>query len=77
MHTNDSFLLMGGFMWLVWGLIILAAIFLIKYLIREDPRPRLNEQAIRRLDQRYASGEINEEEYLLMKQELKKTGDLK
>ncbi len=77
MHTNDSFLLMGGFMWIIWGLLLLAAVLLIKYLIREDTSSGLNEQAIRRLDQRYASGEINEEEYLLMKQELKKTGDLK
>ena len=77
MHTNDSFLLMGGFMWIIWGLLLLAAVLLIKYLIREDTSSGLNEQAIRRLDQRYASGEINEEEYLLMKQELKKTGDLR
>jgi putative membrane protein len=69
----------GGFlvMILIWGLLIAAAVALVKALFsggtanKETSLPQ-QDQALDILKQRYARGEINQEEYETIKQDLSK-----
>ena len=67
----------GGFlvMVLIWILLIVGAIWLIKALFsgdisRSSGNNKQEEQAIDILNKRYASGELNRDEYEVMKQDL-------
>ena len=67
----------GGFlgMILVWGLLIAGSIWLIKVLFsgginQPRPEPDQAEKAISILNKRYALGELNREEFELMKSDL-------
>ena len=62
----------GIFMVLFWGVIIIGGFFLVRYLIRQSQtaaRPTEN-TALEILKQRYARGEINDEEFEKMKAKL-------
>ncbi|RRQ23828.1 SHOCT domain-containing protein [Guyparkeria sp. SCN-R1] len=59
----------GGFMWVIWILVIAAIVWLVVAMSRQDrssgePSPR------EILDRRYARGEIDKETYQRMKDEL-------
>ena len=62
----------GIFMFLFWGVIIIGGFFLVRYLIRQSQTAaRTTENtALEILKQRYARGEINDEEFEKMKAKL-------
>ena len=62
----------GIFMLLFWGVIIIGGFFLVRYLIRQSQTAtRAPENtALEILKQRYARGEINDEEFEKMKAKL-------
>ena len=62
----------GIFMLLFWGVIIIGGFFLVRYLIRQSQTAaRATENtALEILKQRYARGEINDEEFEKMKAKL-------
>lgn len=55
-----------------WILVIIAIVFLIKYLLYRGHREESEEDALEVLKKRYAKGEISNEEYDKMKKELDK-----
>ena len=60
----------GGFMWIFWILLIVAVVLLIKAFVgpgRNESRPT---DALEILRQRYARGEIDEDEFERRKQKL-------
>ncbi len=69
----------GGFlgMILIWGLLIVGSIWLIRLLFSGGINKSIGgaereDQALEILNKRYARGDINREEYELMKQDLVK-----
>ena len=62
----------GIFMLLFWGVIIIGGFFLVRYLMRQSQTTtRVAENtALEILKQRYARGEINDEEFEKMKAKL-------
>ena len=62
----------GIFMLLFWGVIIIGGFFLVRYLMRQSQTAaRVTENtALEILKQRYARGEINDEEFEKMKAKL-------
>jgi len=59
----------GGFMWIIWILLIAAVIWLVVILSRQG-RSSGEPSAREILDRRYARGEIDKETYDRMKHEL-------
>lgn len=69
---HDMWMGFGGiWMILLWVLVILAVVWLVRYLLaggeRDRERPR---EALRILEERYARGEIDREEFELKKRDL-------
>jgi len=63
----------GGFMMIFWWVAIIAAIILmINFATSNKTVPRGDESALEILNKRYASGEITEEEYKRLKENLLK-----
>ena len=62
----------GIFMLLFWGVIIIGGFFLVRYLIRQSQTAArtMENTALEILKQRYARGEINDEEFEKMKAKL-------
>ena len=60
---------MGLMMLVFWGLIIVALVLGIRWLITQGKEPR-SDSALEILRQRYARGEINKEQFEAMKQDL-------
>ena len=62
----------GIFMVLIWGVILIGGFFLVRYLMRQSQTAtRATENtALEILKQRYARGEINDEEFERMKAKL-------
>jgi len=58
------------FMIIFWGLIVLGLIFLIRWFVGATRTSRGEESALDILKKRYASGEINKEEYEQKKRDL-------
>lgn len=59
----------GGFMWIIWILVIVAVVWLVIAVSRQDRSSR--EPSPREiLDRRYARGEIDQETYERMRSEL-------
>ncbi len=58
--------LMGGGMWLFWLILLIVIVFLVKQFMAPSQPP---ESALELLKKRYASDEINKEEF----EEIKKT----
>ena len=78
-HSMEGWSMMGGAWW-IWLIMILAVILIIGLLVvllmgedrkRED-RSDIGKSAEQILDERYARGEINEEEYKEKKKEMRK-----
>lgn len=63
-------------MGIFWVVIIVGIVFLVRYFKREDvARSALtgsSESAAETLERRYANGELNREEFLVMKADLRK-----
>ena len=69
MGWEHSMGLGGGFMWVIWILLIAAIVWLVIAVSRQDRSSR--EPSPREiLDRRYARGEIDKETYERMKKEL-------
>jgi putative membrane protein len=74
----SEMLLVGFFMLLFWGVIIVLAFFAIRWIVRSGNRNDVQDTSFSRgantpleiLRERYARGEITREEYLDMKREL-------
>mgnify|MGYP005846125413 CR=1 FL=1 len=65
----------GGFMWLFWVVLIVVIALVIKFVAGNNDGTMSNtteESPMSILKKRYASGEIDEDEYNRRKQELKK-----
>jgi len=76
MTSQDGSLWMGGgFMWFVWLLLIIAAAWLIKFISAHNKDDTSSPLTL--LEQRYARGEINEQEYQHMKHQLQTRGNLR
>ena len=61
----------GGFMWLLWIVLIAAVIYAIVALVRgSSPQRNDGNDALEILRQRYARGEIDEEEFERRRREL-------
>jgi putative membrane protein len=68
-------MLMGVGMLIFWGALIAIAVLLIRRLFRTNPPPPARSASadptpMQILEQRYARGEINREQYLLMVKDL-------
>ncbi|AEA47114.1 SHOCT domain-containing protein [Archaeoglobus veneficus] len=62
---------MNGLLWFILVILpMVGFLFLILYLVMREERPATGKRALEILDERYARGEINREEYLRMKKEL-------
>ena len=81
MYRDDLFRyrmpFMGGRGFGLWELIILVGVILIViavvlYLVNQKPSSKKDDSAMSILDERYARGDISEEEYLRRKANLKK-----
>lgn len=68
----------GGFMWIFWILLIVILVWVVKMVAdsssggRSDSGSTKQESPLEILNQRYARGEIDEEEYHRRKAELEK-----
>lgn len=62
----------GCFMWLFWILIIVGAVFLINWVIRQSrfSKTEDSESPLEILKKRYAKGEIDKEKFEKMKKDL-------
>lgn len=58
----------GGYMWIVWLAFIFITIYLVKSIINTDSSPDKHPDDI--LKKRLANGEISEDEYKRLKQEI-------
>lgn len=71
MYEGHMFGFGGGFMWIVWILIFVAIVWLARSVIGRDVhRSERDKSALEILQERYAKGEINREEYEQKKQDL-------
>ena len=66
--NNHTMWFGGGFMWLLWILIIIAFVFILKILINKDQRS--NNSAIETLKIALARGDIDENEFKRKRKEL-------
>ena len=60
----------GGFMWIIWVLVLLAVIWGIKAALAASSSTDRTQNALEILKIRYARGEISAEEYQRMRREL-------
>jgi putative membrane protein len=63
----------GGGMILTWGIILVGIFFLVKYLIdqsRSESVSRSNKSALQILQERYAKGEIDHEQFESIRKDL-------
>lgn len=60
----------GGFMWIFWLLLIVAIAWIIKTTTLDGSGPGKQKSALDILKERYARGEINQEEFEQKKQDL-------
>jgi len=61
----------GGLMWLFWILVILALVWLAVALVRGSSG-RMSKSALEILDERFARGEIDREEFEKMREALRR-----
>lgn len=64
----------GGFMWLFWVLLVIAIVWALVMMFgsRKEPSVR-NKTTLGKLEERYAKGEIDQQEFLQKRKDL---GDL-
>lgn len=61
----------GGFMWLVWILLIIAILWVLAMISGSKSDPSKGQKtALEILEERYAKGEINQQEFLKKKKDL-------
>lgn len=62
----------GGFMWIVWILVIIGLVFLIKWLVEQGKltETKSSETPLEILKKRYARGEIDKQEFEQKKKDL-------
>ena len=60
----------GGFMWLFWIAVIVAFVFLIRWLVQQGKTSEPRESALDILKKRYTKGEIDKEEYETKKKDI-------
>jgi len=74
---NEAMLIGGGYMWLLWILIIIALFFVIKIISDSGsatpPDDKIGEDPMSILMKRYVSGEIDSEEYERIKKTIEKS----
>jgi len=66
-------MMFGGGMILTWGIILVGLFFLVKYLIeqnRSESVSRSNKSALQILQERYAKGEIDHEQFESIRKDL-------
>ncbi len=69
-NHGDWMLFGGGYMWLIWILIIGIVVVLVKSIIVDSDLGKKNESALEILNKRLANGEINEDEYKRLKKDI-------
>ena len=59
-------------MWFIWILVIIGAVFLIKWIVQQGKQsePKQKEDALDILKKRYAKGDIDKEEFEQKKKDL-------
>ncbi|MCF6094994.1 SHOCT domain-containing protein [Microaerobacter geothermalis] len=62
----------GLFNMIFWILILVGIVYLVIYLVKGNDSKGGGNEALQVLDRRYANGEISEDEYKRMKENLKK-----
>lgn len=60
----------GGYMWLIWILLIVVAVILIKSVMSDTVSTKREQSPLEILKQRFAKGEITEEEYKRIKHDI-------
>lgn len=72
MSGNHWWMFGGPFMWFIWILVIIGAVFLIKWIVQQGKQsePKQKEDALDILKKRYAKGEIDKEEFEQKKKDL-------
>ena len=72
---NDAMLFSGGYMWLLWLIIIIALVYVIKAIFVSDSfsSNKIEDDPMSILMKRYAGGEIDSEEYERIKKTLEGT----
>jgi len=60
----------GGYMWLIWILVIVGAVILLKSVMSDSAPTRRDQTPLDILKQRFAKGEITEEEFKRMKHDI-------
>ena len=73
MHTGvDGMFFGGGFMWILWLVLIVIIVYIMKDFIPGNTKKTSGDDALEILRQRFARGEIDEQEYEQRKKELEK-----
>ena len=62
----------GGLMWILWIILIVVLVYVLKDIGGSRGRRSADDEALEILRQRYARGEIDEQEYEQRKRELQK-----
>ena len=68
MMSGDSVFMSGGFMWVIWIVILWVVILFLKNTMSSSND---SDSPLQILQKRYARGEIDEQEYKRMRDELK------
>lgn len=71
MYYDSGWMMGWGMLWMIvwWLLPIVAIVALLRWMLRSEPRPRAK-TALDILKERYARGEIDQEEFQRKKREL-------
>ena len=73
MHDGvDGMFFGGGYMWILWLTLLVVVVYVLKVLVAGDSGRSSEDDALEILRQRYARGEIDEQEFEQRKQELQK-----
>jgi putative membrane protein len=60
----------GIFMIVWWGIIIIVLVLLVRWLLQFSPPQRASQDALDVLKERYARGELSQEQFVKMRREL-------
>ncbi len=73
MHSGaDGLFFGGGFMWILWIILAVILVFVLMDFVGSANRRGKDDDALEILKQRYARGEIDEQEFEKRKNELQK-----
>jgi len=71
MTDHGGWMLFGGsYMWLIWILLIIVAVILVKSVMSDTASTKREQTPLDILKQRFAKGEITEEEYKRIKHDI-------